>query len=168
MKQAILLLLTAALALPGPAAANDPPRRGEDGANIHIDLTLTDGESEWPIRALVLDGQRLRTTTGRRVPMATEVGEASSSISYLDVGMEARLEVRIVGAGRVRVSGEVELSAIDEERTAGAVADQAPKLTTFRHVFDVVLADGVATPLAEVPDLGKRPLELTAVVEIRE
>ena len=166
MKQAILLVLAALVAL-SPATAGGPARQGDDGANVLFRLELADGEGRWPIQALVLDGQRLRTTTGWRVPTATEFSETSTSIDYQNVGMGVTLHVRVVSPGRVRVSGEVDLGTIDPEHEARSARPTAPKVATFRHVFDVILTDATATTLAEVPKPGGGSMVLTATADIQ-
>lgn len=168
MKRTIVILLSAVIALP-LLAADGPARRGDDGPNVLVTLTLTDGATERPIQALVLGGQRVRTTTGWRVPFVTKVTETGdesaqvTAIQYQDIGMEVTLHVRIVGAGRVRTSGEVDLGSILQDETTRSIEATSPTVVTFRHVFDTVLADGVDTTLAKVP----KPDEGTVTLAIR-
>ncbi len=172
MRKPIALMLAALIVLPPLAAAASSPREGDDGANVLVRLVLRDGDRERPIQALVLDGQRVRTTTGWRVPIVERVvdsndGGQMASIQYQDIGMGVTLLVRIVGAGRIRISGEVDLGRIQEGEPTRAEAVDAPTVASFRHVFDVMLADGVSTTLAEVPkpDSGSSTLSITADIQ---
>ncbi len=167
-----LLALFLTLACAPLAATERPPRSGDDGVNIRVTLTVveSDGEAQ-SIRALLLEDQRTRLNSGWRVPTAValevEGGEQrASAIQYQDVGLETTLRGRVVAQQRIRIDGELELSALvasDSERPLGS---SAPKVSTFRQIFDVILEEGTGTTVAEVPgpDGGSVTLTITATI----
>lgn len=162
------LLGTAILALPAVLASDRPARLGDDKLNVQITLALADGESDRPIQALVLDGERIRTTAGWRVPVATAVS-GPAAVQYQDIGIGVTLQARIVGPGRIRTSGEVDLGTIAREGAPAALPpDVAPTVATFRHVFDVIVSDGVPTILAEVPKPGGGSATLTLTAGVAD
>lgn len=174
MKKSILLALAALVTVSALAAAGRQPREGDDGANLLVTLGLAGigGEGEHRIQALVLDGERSRLATGWRVPIARAAdsdceGAAGSPVSYQNVGLGVTLHTRIVAAGGIRVHGEVELSSIAPEETAPVRVLGAPTVASFRHVFDVIVAEGARTIVAEAPDAEGGTVVLTLTAEVQ-
>ena len=179
MKKLIALALVTLVSLP-LLAADERPRRGDDGANVQFDLTLADrnaggGRSERSVQALALDGSRIRLSTGWRIPIPTTTFNTANTVGsdivpvtsyqYQDVGVSASFENRIVGGNRIRIAGQIEVSAIDQGDDAASEA-AGPRVGAFSHEFDVILVDGVETTLAEVPkpDGGTMTLALSAAI----
>ena len=176
----VLALALVLVALGGsPVAASETARRGDDNVNVQVTLTVidvTDGgvRTGHSVRALAVDGHRARTTTGWRLPIPKGSSGGSSRtpadvlpvtlFSYQEVGLSAAVEARVVGAGRVRVSGIVDLSAVDEE---ASTSELAPSFGAFEHDFDLILQDGVPTPVAEVakPQGGSMSLSISASIQ---
>lgn len=162
MKKLLLPALLLCLCLPA-SASERVVRQGDDGSNLHLVLTLSDsnpsGErSERQIQVRSLDGGRSRVSTGWRIPipMASSAAQAADRphmvVSYQDIGVEVKMQARTVDRGRVRASGEFEVSAVDTDSDEPTAASAAPRVGTFVYVFDVVLDPEVETLLTEVPN----------------
>lgn len=178
MRRSLAILIVTLLA--APVAASDRARPGDDGANVLLTLTIAGsggdarGTGERSIRALLLDDQRTRLTSGWRVPTATELSAEPggngqpTSVAYQDVGLGATLHSRMVAPGRLRVAGEIELSSIDESKAGAALGPSSPVVSTFRQVFEVVLRDGVSATLGELPHPEGGAVSLTILAQIQE
>lgn len=171
------ILCLAGVALVGVSAAAEPQRPGDDSANVFLRVTVVDTnvegvESRHSVSALALDGRSARMVTGWRLPIpettvgpATEGSPPVTTYSYQDVGLSATLQGRVVSANRLRVTGRIEVSAVDEEASAGR---PAPSLGTFRHDFEVALVDGVGEAIAEVTKPRGGSLSLAVSASIRD
>jgi hypothetical protein len=180
--QALTLALVAGVSI---SLAASPPllaevaRPGDEGANVQLTLTVIDTTadgvtSEHSVSALALDGRSAQLRTGWKLPIPettfnTAMPAAGEVVpvtrfSYQDVGLYASLQGRRLEGERVRVSGRVEISAVDE---AASASTPAPRLGTFRHDFEVVLLDGVGATVAEVtkPHGGSLLLSISASTE---
>ena len=181
MKKLIVSALVTLVSLPLLAAdESSSSRRGDDKANVQFELSLTDtndvGETtDRSVEALALDGTRIRLMTGWRIPIPTTTFNSANTVGsdivpvtsyqYQDVGVSASLESRVVRGDKIRVSGQIEVSAI-QQGDADSSRANAPKVGTFSHEFDVILADGVETTLAEVPKPGGGSLSLALAASI--
>ena len=171
MKRVIGVAALAAI-LCAPVAADPITRPGDDADNIRYVLTITDGRrgdeaSQKKINALALDDRPVRVMSGWRQPIVvvTTVDEAGggpgkTSYQYQDVGITCRLQGRIVGDGRIRVSGELELSAPQHGEAGAFAGERAPRIEAFHYGFEVLLEDGAEVILAAVPGPQGGKLEL--------
>ncbi len=138
-----------------PLVATERP--GDDGSNLEVTITVTDangGQSARSVRALLLEDQRTRLTSGWRIPTTTALSSDPSrptAVDYQSVGLGTTLRGRRVGAERIRVDGEIELSSVDAAATAAGVGPGTPVVSTFRQVFDVILTPASPTVLGELP-----------------
>lgn len=160
MKRLLLPALLLCLCLPA-SASDRVVRQGDDGSNLHFVLTLSDSDpngerSERQIQVRSLDGGRSRVSTGWRIPVPMASAGAADRphmvVSYQDIGVEVKMQARTVDRGRVRASGEFEVSAVDPDRDLATAVGAAPRVGTFVYVFDVVLDPEVETLLTEVPN----------------
>lgn len=186
MKRLLPLALVLLVAL--PALAQDAPqprtRPGDDNDNLRFVITVADRDpagaiAEHAVEALLLDGERARLQTGWRIPIPTTTFNTVASgdkvpvtsFSYQDVGVEVSLHCRTVEDGRIRASGEVELSSVDQEGPGASPAQASPPVPTvgtFRYAFDVKLTNGAASTVAEVPKPGGGTMTLTIQGTIEE
>jgi len=169
-------VVVAALALAATvAAAQDPGRSGaprETERNVQFTITL--GEvSAGPQRSYRLVGslgETARMIVGFRTPIPTarsnEDGSgAATSFVYQNVGLTALLRPTRYEDGRLRVTGQVEVSSSKASETTGSVQGM-PVIGTFQQELDVFLEPGKPLRLAEGPDPdgGQRYIELTAAL----
>lgn len=156
----------------------EPPRSAEDGlANVVLTLTIAEAEHGAParrrsLRGLARDGSELQLKSGWRLPIAATTGDVAAgggttSVSYQEVGVSLRLELRTVGEKRIRARGEIEVSSVNPGKGANAAAG-TPLIGTFSQRLDVVLRDGVDTTLAEVPKPDGGSLTLILSVAAQE
>lgn len=158
--------LIATVALAAPAAAGEPLRlAGDDGSNVRVDLTITEGGGAHRLSTLLLEGQRTRINSGWRIPTRTGEG-GESAIQYQNVGLGFTARVRRVAADRFRLDGEIDLSSVGGDAVPPS-GSGTPVVTTLRHTFDVALRDGDEATLVEMPRLdgGSVRLTVTAAAE---
>lgn len=145
------------------------------GPNIKITLTVGDVEAgqtnERTYTLLARDGgSRARMLMGWRTPIPTRSGageDGSTSFTYQNVGMTAELEARLVADGRIIVSGVVEMSGARRDGPEGIQAPaNAPIIGTFQQDLNVLLKQGKALRVAEVPDLDEGTLYLEVSAEV--
>ena len=180
MKKYFALALVALASLPALADETSTKRRGDDKANLLFVITVADEASdgataESSMEALLLDGQHARLQAGWRIPIPTTTFNTAAasgervpvtSFSYQDVGIELSLHARIVEDGRVRASGKVEVSSVDQTGKVSAHSP-APRVGTFSYEFDVKLTSGTEATVAEVPkpDGGSMSLSIAATIQ---
>lgn len=179
--KSLLPLAVAALVCLSPAAGDTLDTPSSRLANIHFTLTVLDMDSTGKAIEQVVEtlsvaerGAQAHTHAGWKVPIpvghhrAAEGEErAATSYVYQDVGLDFTVEVRAVGEGSVRASGQVEISGVDRRETRLASTAPAPQIGTFSHRFQATLLDGAPTSLVTVPkpDGGSVRLTLTATLE---
>ena len=173
---ALLVLLPALVtATITPATADDRPVKDPRSTSLdyvlQIGYTDADGHDvPHTVRITGVDGRASEFSSGRRVRFATRTstddsgagGGSFTSYSYQHVGLTVRLHGSVLDDGRIVVAGKVEISSPSPARQP----DEAPEVASFDYQFNAVLADGVETLLAEIPepDGGTRTLRLTVAV----
>ena len=182
MKRSLILVLVALVALPALALDRPTGRTGDDKDNLRFIITISDSDpggavAEHSVEALLLDGEQAQLQTGWRIPFPTTTFRTTASgevpmttFSYQDVGVEVSLRCRTVEDGRIRASGKVELSSVDQDgpvATPSQASPPAPTVGSFRYAFDVKLESGVETIVAEVPKPagGSMSLKILGTVE---
>ena len=175
-------ILTAAfltlVAIPLVAQADGSRRPGGDEPNIHFSLVISDidgsgNAQEQRIESLAASGRAARLHTGWKVAIPVGRPDPQSaapavSYQYQDVGMSATLEGTALEDGRIRVSGRLEVSALDAARPAASAATAGlPQIVLYSHEFEAMLHAGAPTILAEAPKPGggEVKLVLTASLE---
>jgi Flp pilus assembly secretin CpaC len=163
------LVALAALALSASAATAQEAGQEAEGTNVLLTLTL--GEiNEGPTRTYRLVSRSNETSSlliGWRTPIPTvregADGDPITSYVYQNVGMTARLRPELLSNKRLRVRGEIEISGTREADMKENV-EGMPIIGTFQLDLDVILQEGEALRVAEVPDpeSGQRYLEITA------
>ena len=147
------------------------------GPNIRITLTVGDVEADKgpTVRHYALiardGGSPASMLMGWRtpIPTTTSFDDGSSPVTsyiYQNVGMTAKIEARVMGDGRILISGAVEISGARREGPGREVSAQAPTIGTFQQELSVLLRKGKPLRVAEVPDPegGTMYLEIEAEV----
>ena len=171
----LAMVLLAAVVLPaaGQDAASGSPQMGQ---NVLVTLTISKtGGDTAPPRVFKLLGQHdseAMMMVGWRTPIPMvsapkdDPGKAPvTSYVYQNVGVNAKLTIRVLDQGKIHLRGGIEISGARE----GHVADgqQAPLIGTFQQTLSVVVADGKKVRIAEAPDPegGTVSLEIEASVQ---
>lgn len=154
----------------GALAAEEAPG-GAPGPNLLVSLTL--GEvSKGPqrnYRVVARAGESARMLVGWRTPIPTartaEKDQPQDQMDfyvYQNVGMSAELRPQLLPDGRVRLSGQIEISGSRESEMKETPLGM-PVIGTFQQDLDVLLKMDQALRVAEVPDPegGQRFLEIT-------
>jgi hypothetical protein len=156
-----------------PALADDGPTDGGYiGPNVQITITVGDVEpGSHPVvhtyRLLARDGgDQAQMLMGWRTPIPTGGTGGERSYVYQNVGMTAKLAARVLPSGRILVAGEFEISGVRQEMDGIEKPADMPIIGTFQQALSVLLNQGKALRVAEVPDPdgGTMYLELTAEV----
>ena len=177
----IVALGAAGLMLAGAPWARAAETTPADPGAPNVAITLTigrlggpGGESQRVHRFVGSDGSQARMLVGWRTPIPTTskgaeaAGDAATmNYVYQNVGVSATLDVRVLGQGRVRLHGEIEISAARESGLTDPTGAKIPTIGTFQQGLDIVVRDGRKTRVAEGPDPdgGTVYLELQATVE---
>jgi len=133
------------------------------GPNIKITLTVGDVEADKgpTVRRYTLiardGGSPASMLMGWRTPIPTTISSDDGSTPvtsyvYQNVGMTAKIEARIMGDGRILISGAVEISGARREDLSPGASVQAPTIGTFQQELNVLLRNGKPLRVAEVPD----------------
>jgi hypothetical protein len=182
-KRWIGVLAIVLIALPsGTMLAGD--EKGMSSLPSNVLVTVSVGEtgpgkekSEKSYKLLSLDGQVSELLTGWRYPIPTSSFNTAAkaggkpvpvtSFSYQNVGMTVNVETKIVAEGRVRLRGHIEVSGVDSDAPkSDASIPAAPKLGTFSHRFDTILADGVSATISSVPHPGGGSIVVKLQVDV--
>lgn len=173
----LFVLFGLAAAATAPATADDRPASGRWSTGLHYELTIAhmdgDGhESPHTIRMSGVDGRATDFSSGRRVPFPTSTNAASTadsemvpvtSYSYQDVGLSVRLHGDVLDDGRVRVAGRIGISGLTGTAESSS---RPPQVDSFDHDFHALVADGVETTVAEIPDNAGGVRVVTLTVEV--
>jgi len=179
---AVLLFLAhdAAAQEPAKEPAREPSRatraaeaQGDDlklTPNVIVSITIGKEEGAAPerrtYRLVARDRERSEMLMGWRTPIPTtsqpgDDAEAVTSYVYQNVGVTAKLTVRLLADRRVFVDGELEVSGTRDEE-----GPRPPTIGTFQQTLKVLLREGAALRVAEVPDPDGGTLYVELEVEV--
>jgi hypothetical protein len=161
----MLRMALVSLCLVPAVAAAQAAESGGPGAPRNIAVTLFVGQTGGPsgpaertYRMLGQDGSPARILMGWRAPIPTRqaaddsaTGPATSFV-YQNVGVSADLRTEVLGDGRVRVDGQIEISGPRGGQIAEMSSGKPLLIGTFQQMLRVVLPKGKRLRVAEAPD----------------
>ena len=162
----VVLLFAVALWLPAhdAAAQAEPAGAGPDlGSNVRITIlvgkVLDDGSvGEREYRLVGREGgPRSEILMGWRTPIPSthEDADANAKVTsyvYQNVGVSANIEFRAVSPGRFALLGLLEVSGVRESEADVGDSVAPPRIGTYQQQLSVVLEEGKALRVAEMPD----------------
>jgi hypothetical protein len=178
----LLASLTVLCAVVVPVAAQEPakppktePARASEplklAPNVMVSITVGNDAGKKAgrrtYRMVARDGEQAELLMGWRTPIPTASQSADgddgavTSYTYQNVGVTAKLSVRIVPDGRVMVEGQIEVSGAREEHESGP-----PTIGTFQQALQVLMKEGAPLRVAEVPDPEDGTLYLELDVDV--
>jgi hypothetical protein len=179
----VSILLVLCFVIPASRALAHTEGDAADGAyvgpNVQVTITIGDVEEQAgptvrTYRLIARDGgSATRMMMGWRTPIPTssaaDAGGAPASVTsyvYQNVGMTAQVEVRVIGNGRILVTGAIEISGARRNPDVVQAPPGMPLIGTFQQDLNVLLRAGKPLRIAEVPDPegGTMYLELSAEV----
>lgn len=133
------------------------------GQNVQITLTISKtGGSSGPTRVFKMIGQDdsdAMMMVGWRTPIPTMSAEREdagkppvTSYIYQNVGVNAKLSIKVLDQGRIVLRGAIEISGARESQVADSSGQKAPLIGTFQQNLSVVLTEGKKMRIAEAPD----------------
>jgi len=169
--------LTAALALPAAAQAQQPAAAPGSQPNVAITLTVGKTGAEGQDRAYRFvgqDGNRAAMLVGWRMPIPTAAKPAEGNASatapvvnyvYQNIGVSADLDVKILASGAISLSGTLEVSGTRESK-ALASGEKMPIIGTFSQRLMVKATPKKKIRVAEGPDPEGGTLHVDLEVEV--
>lgn len=167
-----LALALIGLSLPALAASPPPAASSTPNVRVTFEVGKLEGETKTAASSYQLvasgSGGPAQLISSSRVPIPSGDPEpGTTAFTYQNVGMEASLEVSLVGDDRIRLHGRLEASVI-RERESTATGLAAPVIGTLRQDFDVVVQDGRSVRLARVEEPGAGTVYIDVVAELSE
>lgn len=161
----LVLAVLIAVVAGGSATAQGPASPVADGDNLMITITVGDVEADNKSsvrsyklvaldggnRAEMLMGWRMPIPTTRAVP-DTPDSQPVTSFTYQNIGVTASIEVDSLADGRILLAGSIEISGVREQKGEAADTDAPPLIGTFQQSVFVIVKEGEAMRVAEVPD----------------
>jgi len=140
-------------------APKPPPDRA---ANVLITLTISKtggtGAGEKVYKMIGQDGSDANMMVGWRTPIPTTSGAkdesgkvGATSYIYQNVGVNAKLSIRILDKGRIFVKGGIEISGARDSQIVHA-DEKVPMIGTFQQTLQATLVEGKKLRVAEGPD----------------
>lgn len=161
MKRFVLPVLALAATLIASAAvleAEEPDATEAPGANVRITITVGDVEhgSRPTVRTYRLvtsdGGEPAHLLIGWRTPIPTHRDGGEMHYVYQNVGMTAHMDAEILAPESIRLSGELEISGARSGMEGIELPTGMPLIGTFQQAVVVLLREGQALRVAEVPD----------------
>ena len=154
--------------------------KAPDRANVLITLTISKtggtGPGEKIYKMIGQDGSDANMMVGWRTPIPTtsapkdDTGKAgTTNYIYQNVGVNAKLAIRILDKGRIFVKGGIEISGARElpaGSPGGTAGEKVPMIGTFQQTLQATLTEGKKLRVAEGPDPsgGNVSLDIEATV----
>ena len=153
-----LALFAAAFAAVGEDEKSPPT----DRANVLITLTISKtggtGPGEKVYKMIGQDGSDANMMVGWRTPIPTtsaakdESGKGgATNYIYQNVGVNAKLAIRILDKGRIYLRGGIEISGARDSQV-GTPDEKVPLIGTFQQTLQATLTEGKKLRVAEGPD----------------
>jgi len=165
-KTMLSLILPLALFALGFLALADNSKVSESeamvGQNVLITLTISKtggpGPGEKVYKMIGQDRSDANMMVGWRTPIPTtsaakdDSGKApTTNYIYQNVGVNAKLAIRILEKGRIFLKGGIEISGARESQV-GKTDEKAPMIGTFQQTLSAIVTEGKKLRVAEGPD----------------
>ena len=173
------VVLAAALMAVAFPAATQLEKAAPIGTGQNVLVTLTIGKtggSGPPQRVFRLIGQddsEAMMMVGWRTPIPTvsaareDAGKPPvTSYVYQNVGVNAKLTIKVLDNGRIHLRGGIEISGARETQVADTGGQKAPLIGTFQQSLTAIVVEGKKLRIAEAPDPdgGTLSLDIEAAV----
>jgi hypothetical protein len=145
------------------ADESKPPEGGMPGQNVLITLTVSKtggtGPGEKIYKMMGQDRSDANMMVGWRTPIPTtsaasdDTGKApTTNYIYQNVGIQAKLSIRILDKGRIWLKGGIEISGARDSQVGKSAEGAPPMIGTFQQTLSAVVAEGKKLRVAEGPD----------------
>ena len=158
------VVLAAALLLAAcPVLGEEKPAQTGTGQNVLVTLTISRTGASGPVEKVYKfvgqDDSEASMLVGWRTPIPTqsaareEAGKAPvTSYVYQNVGVNARLVIKVLGGGRISLRGAIEISGAREGQPVDSSGQKVPLIGTFQQGLTAVVEDGKKLRVASAPD----------------
>jgi hypothetical protein len=161
-KKVLAVILPLAFVAGFYALGDDDKASAFDKQNVLITLTISKtggaGPGEKVYKMIGQDGSDANMMVGWRTPIPTtsaakdDSGKApATNYIYQNVGVNAKLAIKILDKGRILLKGGVEISGARESQV-GKTDEKVPLIGTFQQTLQATVTDGKKLRVAEGPD----------------
>jgi len=160
----LAVILSLALFITGGALGDEEKMAGSDirGQNVLITLTISKtggtGPGEKIYKMIGQDGSDANMMVGWRTPIPTtsapkdDSGKAgTTNYIYQNVGVNAKLSIKILDKSRIFLKGGIEISGARDSQV-GKADEKVPMIGTFQQTLQATLTEGKKLRVAEGPD----------------
>jgi hypothetical protein len=173
-----VLIAVAFLVAVLPAAGQEKKASSSGtGPNVLVTLTISKtGGSGAPQKVFKLIGQddsEAMMMVGWRTPIPTvssareDAGKPPvTSYVYQNVGVNAKLTIKVLDGGRIQLRGGIEISGVRETQAGDSGGQKAPLIGTFQQTLTAVVVEGKKLRVAESPDPEGGTLSLDIEAEV--